>query len=107
MGKFWFAKQGAHAIATKTEAGFLVQAGSTAIVNGSPTVKRDRPLRDKLVKDGVLVAHTDPAYFRFARDFEFESPSAAAGVIKDGNSSGTNDWRHVKTGKKMSEMDAN
>lgn len=107
MGKFWFAKEGAHATATKTKTGFLVQAGSTAIVDGSPKVKRDRPLRDKLVRDGVLVVHSNPDYFRFARDYEFESPSAAAGVIKDGNSSGTNDWRHVKTGKKMSEVDSN
>lgn len=103
MSNYYFSKEKAHAVAIETATGFLVRAGSTAMVDGSPGVKRDRILREKLVADGVLVQHNDPALYRFTCDYEFASPSAAAGIIKDGNSSGTNDWRDARTGKKMSE----
>ncbi|WP_428924720.1 DUF4357 domain-containing protein [Marinibacterium sp. SX1] len=104
MDKFFLLIEKAHAVASKTVGGFVVHAGSTAMVDGSPFVKRDRPLRDKLVRDGVLVPHRDLQLLRFSRDYVFDSPSAAAGVVKDGNSSGTNDWRDTVTGKKMSEI---
>ena len=104
MKAFFFSKEKAHAVAIMTEKGFLVRAGSTAMANGSPHEKRDRNLRDKLISEGVLVSHRDPDLLRFTRDFEFSSPSAAAGVVKDGNSSGTNDWRDVLSGKRMSEL---
>ena len=104
MGKFFLSKEKAHAVASQTVDGFVVHAGSTAMADGSPAVKRDRPLRDKLVLDGVLVPHRDAQLLRFSRDYVFDSPSAAAGVVKDGNSSGTSDWRDTVTGKKMSEL---
>jgi hypothetical protein len=104
--EYFFTKQNAHAIGYLTSDGFVVRAGSTAVRDGSPNVKRDRPLRDKLVKDGILVTTADPALYRFTRDHTFSSPSAAAGVVKDGNSSGTNDWRDVVSGNKMSAATA-
>lgn len=106
MSKFFFSKEKAHAVAVQTTEGFQVQAGSTAMLDGSPNKKRDRPLRDKLMREGVLVVHRDPDLLRFTRDYIFDSPSAAAGIVKDGNSSGTNDWRDVVTGKKLSEVNS-
>ena len=104
MRNFFFSKEKAHALAKETPDGFVVLSGSTAMLNGSPNEKRDRPLREKLQREGVLVTHQDPDLLRFTRDYVFASPSAAAGVVKDGNSSGTNDWRDVVTGKKLSEL---
>jgi hypothetical protein len=77
---------------------FIVLAGSTAMRNGSASVKRDRRERDRLVRDGVLIADNDPRLFRFARDHVFSSPSQAAGVVKDGNASGPSLWKAVTTG---------
>jgi len=71
---------------------FLVRAGSTAMRNGAANVKRYRSLRDDLVSSGVLVPDDDPQLFLFAKDYLFESKSAAAGVVIDGNSNGSQ-WR--------------
>lgn len=104
MTNFFFSKEKAHALAKQTSDGFLVLSGSTTMLNGSPNEKRDRPLREKLRRDGVLVQHRDPDLLRFTQDYVFESPSSAAGIVKDGNSSGTNDWRDAVSGKKLSEL---
>jgi len=77
---------------------FLVLAGSTAMKNGSPTVKRDRPERERLVEIGVLVDDTDHRRYRFAVDHVCNSPSSAAGIVKDGNTSGPQAWKHVHSG---------
>lgn len=76
----------------------IVLKGSTAMRSGSPTVKRDRAFRDQLVREGVLVLSEDEELYVFARDYEFDSASRAAGVIKDGNASGPQLWRDPETG---------
>jgi 5-methylcytosine-specific restriction protein B len=74
--------------------GFLVLEGSTAMRDGAPSVKRNRPERDELVNQGVLVEDDDPDLYRFSRDHQFSSRSAAAGVVIDGNSNG-DIWKAV------------
>ncbi|MBD9572755.1 DUF4357 domain-containing protein [Ensifer sp. ENS08] len=56
--------------------------------DGSPTVKRNRGERDRLVREGVLVPDENPALFRFNTDYLFSSQSLAAGIVIDGNSNG-------------------
>lgn len=68
--------------------GFLVLQGSTAMRDGAPLVKRNRDERDELVRLGILVEDDDPDLYRFSRDHQFSSRSAAAGVVIDGNSNG-------------------
>lgn len=80
---------------------FIVLAGSTAMRDGSAMVKRDRPERDRLLRNGVLVADTDPRLLRFATDHLFSSPSQAAGVVKDGNASGLQLWKNLVTGEEL------
>jgi hypothetical protein len=80
---------------------FVVRAGSTAMRNGSPIVKRDRGDRDGLIRSGVLTPDTDPALLRFSADHIFRNSSNAAGVIKDGNASGPTLWKQIKTGKTL------
>lgn len=103
-GWFVFRPEEAQAFGRPTQDGFMVRAGSTAMVNGSPKVKRDRPLRDRLVREGVLVPGADHRLYRFSRDYVFTSASAAAGVIKDGNSSGPQQWIHETTRKSLKDM---
>ncbi|WP_299653888.1 DUF4357 domain-containing protein [uncultured Jannaschia sp.] len=103
MDEFVFRPERAQAFGTPDGKGFVVRAGSTAMRGGSPSVKRDRPLRDNLVAQGVLIPDADPDLYRFSRDHRFESASAAAGVVKDGNASGPNLWTHVGTGETLTE----
>lgn len=102
----WFVMQPekAQAYGRPEEDGFLVRAGSTAMKDGSPKVKRDREERDRLLRTGVLVEDEDPALLRFAQDHLFNSPSIAGGIVKDGNCSGPGSWRRVGDRKKLSEV---
>ena len=83
---------------------FLVSAGSTAMRNGSPKVKRDREYRDRLVREGVLAPDSNSDLLRFARDHAFDSASQAAGVVKDGNASGPSLWKDEKTGNSLKDF---
>ncbi|WP_237362113.1 AAA family ATPase [Rhizobium gallicum] len=83
--------------------GFLVRAGSTAMRDGSPTVKRNRGERDRLVREGVLVPDENPALFRFSADYVFTSRSLAAGVVIDGNSNGGHWQENPAATRKLSE----
>lgn len=101
----WFVlrPQKAQAFGRPEGIGFLVRKGSTAMVNGSPRVKRDREERDRLVRQGVLVLDSDPDLYRFSRDHAFASPSVAGGVVKDGNCSGPQSWRRAGDGATLKE----
>ncbi len=88
----------ARAVPLRGGSGLRVLTGSTAMRQGSPTVKRDRAYRDELVRMGILRASSDPDLYEFTADHEFDSASKAAGVVKDGNSSGPQQWRNPKTG---------
>lgn len=102
----WFVMQPetAQAYGRPHEDGFLVRAGSTAMKDGSPKVKRDREERDRLLKIGTLVDDDNPAQLRFSKDHLFNSASVAGGVVKDGNCSGPQSWRRVRDGRKLSEI---
>lgn len=85
-------KEQALAFGKPVPSGFVVRQGSTAMREGSPNKKRDRPERDRLVKQGILVPDENPALFRFSVDHVFNSQSRAAGVVIDGNSNGSH-WQ--------------
>ncbi|WP_207902019.1 AAA family ATPase [Rhodovulum euryhalinum] len=85
-------KEQALAFGKPVPSGFVVRQGSTAMREGSPIKKRDRPERDRLVEQGILVPDENPALFRFSVDHVFNSQSRAAGVVIDGNSNGSH-WQ--------------
>lgn len=85
-------KEQALAFGKPVPSGFVVRQGSTAMREGSPNKKRDRPERDRLVEQGILVPDENPALFRFGVDHVFNSQSRAAGVVIDGNSNGSH-WQ--------------
>lgn len=102
---FAFRPQAAQAHGYPTADGFVVQKGSTAMRIGSPLVKRNSQLRDRLVGIGVLVPDADDSHlYRFATDYEFSSASAAAGVVKDGNASGPQLWMDVESGQSLRDF---
>ncbi len=76
--------------------GFRVFEGS--YVSGLETVslpKHCRDLRRQLVRDSVLTPDGLQRY-RFARDFDFGSPSAAASVCLGRSSNGRQEWKDDK-----------
>lgn len=85
------------------DGGFVVLAGSTAVRESSASDKRDREERDSLVRRGVLVGTEKPNLLRFTKDYSFTSPSRAAGVVRDGNVSGPQNW--VEPNTRMSLRD--
>ena len=103
-GWFVMRPQKAQAFGRPETNGFLVPEGSTAMLDGSPRVKRDREERERLVCQGVLVLDSDPDLYRFLRDHLFGSASAAGGVVKDGNCSGPQSWRRLSDGKTLKDV---
>jgi len=100
---FVFRAEKAQAYGRPEADGFIVRAGSTAMRNGSPSKKRDRDERDRLIRTGVLVAEVDPELLTFCRDHLCNSASQAGGLVKDGNCSGPQSWKHPTTGQTLKE----
>ncbi|MHA6729629.1 DUF4357 domain-containing protein [Devosia sp. A369] len=86
---------------------FVVLAGSNAVRQGTAQVKRDKPERDRLIREGVLQSVPGADFYVFAKDQTFGSPSSAAGVIQDGNASGPKYWTDPDSGKSLHELGYN
>lgn len=74
---------------------FVVLKGSTARKQGIASWTSYKALRDQLVHEGKLADGPDPAFYVFAEDVPFNSPSAAAAVVFGGNQRGPLVWRSV------------
>ena len=83
---------------------FVVKAGSTAMKDGLPNVKRKNWLTDELVQKGILAPDPrNPRLWVFQQDYEFSSASAAGDVINDGNLSAPQYWMNTSTGNSLKE----
>jgi hypothetical protein len=72
--------------------GFLVKAGSFAVIEDTPAIpERVRNLRQYLVKEGVIAP--DVGAYVFKQDYLFSSWSAAASVILARSASGPFNWK--------------
>ena len=97
--------KGAEARGYRTPNGFAVLQGSTAVLQERPSAKKwpsDILLRQRLVADKSLI-EVD-GFYRFAKDVEFTSPSAAAGVIEGGSANGLAHWK-TDDGRTLKELD--
>lgn len=78
----------------QTENGFLVLAGSQAVLKERPSAPRYpyySNLRSQILSEGVLEKQKD--YLVFVKDYEFSSPSATASIIHGGHSNGLIVWK--------------
>jgi phage N-6-adenine-methyltransferase len=74
------------------ESQFVVHEGSTAALNITPSWREsDQVWRMKLILEGALTV--DGEYLRFTRDVTFNSPSAAASVVRATQSNGRKLWK--------------
>lgn len=89
------AVRGAKAKGRRTEAGFVVYSGSTAVLKERPSARNYgswlTDIRKQLLANGTLVAKD--SYYLFTRDAEFKSPSTAASVIHGGHANGLIAWK--------------
>jgi len=99
------AMKGAEAHGQRTESGFVVFRGSTAVlIERSEAAKWPNVLdqRKKLIKDQVLVQKD--GFLSFTKDVEFSSPSAAAAVVHGGSANGLVSWKNAE-GITLKELD--
>jgi hypothetical protein len=97
--------KGAEARGYRTPNGFAVLQGSTAVLQERPSAKKwpsDVLLRKRLIADKSLVEAD--GFYRFAKDVEFTSPSAAAGAIEGGSANGLAHWKSAE-GRTLKELD--
>ena len=105
-GKLQCKIKGLIATGWRTESGFVVIRGSQAVPEDRPSARDwSKQQRVQLLDRGVLERRSD--HLLFLKDYEFSSPSAAAGIIRGGNSNGLTCWKDKKTGTPLKEMEAN
>jgi hypothetical protein len=104
-GTLFCRMKGAEGRGHRTPDGFVVLQGSTAVLQERPSAKKWPyviALRKQLIGDGTLVQKG--GLYRFTKDVEFSSPSAAAAVIEGGSANGLIEWR-TKDGRVLKELD--
>jgi len=98
--------KGAVARGQRTETGFVVYKGSTAVAKERPSAEKQRPfvveLRRRLIQDGTLTLKD--GFYVFTKDTEFSSPSAAAAVIHGGGTAGPLMWKDGN-GRTLKELE--
>jgi hypothetical protein len=85
--------KGAEARGQRSANGFVVFAGSTAVLEERPSAEKYPYMkikRKQLIADQTLVEKD--GYLTFTRDAEFSSPSAAAVVVHGGAANGLTAW---------------
>jgi hypothetical protein len=98
--------KGAEARGQRTETGFIVFRGSSAVLEERQAIKKwpyVMARRHQLIADGVLTEKD--GVLVFTRDAEFSSPSAAAAAIHGGSANGLIAWK-TAGGKSLKQLDA-
>ncbi len=97
--------KGIVATARDTAQGFVVQSGSFAAKDHTPSLEQYSPsvcdLRARLLKSGVIGHAGDR--LRFTQDYTFSSPSLAAAVVLGRQSNGRTEWKDAN-GKTLKEL---
>ncbi len=107
---FEYRCKGALAKMIRRETGYVVLGGSTARADSRKSAIRPSSgwihrLRNELIQAGILVAEGTDLY-RFTKDAEFASPTAAAVVVAGGEANGRIVWKLVANGKTLKELEA-
>ncbi len=90
-------KHGLTATARETGAAFRVLAGSQARLAWSGQAHGYQQLREELIGAGALTPTGDGACLVFARDVDFNSPSAASATVLGRPDNGRTSWRLAGT----------
>ena len=96
-------KYGYTANAIEMDGEITVLKGSRAVANREFAHNQYGPLREQLIKDGRLKQIVGEPFLEFVEDVTFQSPSAAAAVIKSRNTNGRTSWTLKSTGQTLKE----
>jgi hypothetical protein len=96
-------KYGYTANAIEVDGEITVLKGSRAVANKEFAHNQYAPLREQLITDGRLIPVPGKPFLEFTEDVTFQSPSAAAAVIKNRNSNGRTAWVLESTGQTLKE----
>ncbi|RYF31030.1 MAG: GIY-YIG nuclease family protein [Comamonadaceae bacterium] len=89
---FYLRVSGLIAMASRTDEGIVVLAGSDSTLNIQPSLSTShKAKREQLIAAGVLVQSGNK--YKFSRDSLFNSPSQAAAVIVGYSTNGRENWR--------------
>ena len=97
--------KGAEARGLRTPDGFVVFKSSTAVLQERESAKNwpsTTVIRNRMITDGTLVQHE--GFYKFTKDVQFASPSAAAAVIHGGSANGLTAWK-TKDGIQLKQLD--
>jgi hypothetical protein len=98
--------KGALARGQRTQDGFVVFRGSTAVLDLKPSAEGQTwtpvRMRERLTAEGTLQARD--GFLQFTKDVEFSSPSTAAGVIVGGSANGLRLWKD-SAGRTLKEIE--
>ena len=95
--------KGLTATGKRTANGFIVFAGSQAVLEHRPSAKRMRDKREQLIEKGLLLEND--GHLVFVKDIEFGSPSTAGSVVRGGNTNGLTNWKNSH-GIQLKEIEA-
>jgi hypothetical protein len=102
--------KGVQATGYEASQGFVVRAGSQAVVDSAPSmaqhVRGMFDLRQELINNGVLVMQG--GLFQFTQDYTFSAPSTAAAVVLGRSANGRVEWKAAdgRTLKEIQEAEA-
>ncbi len=96
--------KGLTATGKRTANGFIVFAGSQAVLDHRPSAVNSRKKREQLIEKGLLSQESD--HYVFVKDIEFGSPSTAATVVRGGATNGLIAWKNSK-GISLKEQEQN
>jgi len=102
--------KGVQATGYEASQGFVVRAGSQAVVDSAPSmtqhVRSMFELRRDLISNGVLAMQS--GLYQFTPDYSFSSPSTASGVVLGRSANGRIEWKAVdgRTLKEIQESEA-
>jgi hypothetical protein len=101
--RFLFLKgKGIEAKGYESAEGFVVLANSEAVKEAVPSIHRFMlDMRETFVKSGVL--RDEGGVYRFTQDYEFDSPSTAAGVVLGRSANGRLEWKDP-TGRSLKDL---
>jgi hypothetical protein len=95
--------KGLTATGKRTANGFVVFAGSQAVLEHRVSAKSMRVKREQLIEKDHLQGQD--GHLVFTKDIEFGSPSTAGGVVRGGNTNGLENWKN-SSGKQLKDIEA-
>ncbi|GJM16099.1 MAG: methionine sulfoxide reductase [Thermodesulfobacteriota bacterium] len=90
----YYTIKGLTARGKRTPNGFMVFENSQTVKNHRPSATSIKRIRERLIKDQILIPNN--GHLIFTKDYEFSSPSYAGGVVCGGNTNGLKDWKNKK-----------